>query len=103
MPDFCSSGGWTRNQRLAFTSAGTEHQSGTPSGATVFSDYNARAVEEYRYGGDTYQGRKIRDYSRKEVKNESKKTTNFPVINDWAYRVPDKTYASYVVFEYDGQ
>lgn len=70
---------------------------------TVFSDYNYANIEPKYYGGDIYQGGKIRDFSRKEVKNESGKSLNFYILADWDYNVAVQgtDYANFVIFEYD--
>lgn len=70
---------------------------------TVFSSYNFALIEDKHYDGDRYQGGKIRDFSRKDVKNERWKDVNFYILNDWDIKVGDPaiSYANYVIFEYD--
>ncbi len=70
---------------------------------TVFSTYNYSQILDKHYEGSEYQGGKIRDFSRKDVKNERWKDVNFYILNDWDIKVdnPAINYANYVIFEYD--
>ncbi len=70
---------------------------------TVFSDWGFYHddTEVNTYGGGDYEGGNIKKFERKDVKNKTQRTVNFPLLNHWDARMPNTPYASYVIFEYD--